>query len=224
MTLRSLFSSCVALAALVTLSPRADAQVNLDSLRAAHTCEAALRIVQRGHPDKKEDWAWSTLPGCGAAASGAARDAWLVQRTVTDTLQIAETFSRLWSFRDASLFEAAMGVAADASATVESRIVSVMMLVEQLLDHELTEYRYFSTTPGTGVCRIGDVFDRQIRVGTPLAVDARQRAHTLAQSLAGATTAPAAVQSAGRCLDQALTIDDRVQAARPNRPPPGGAD
>lgn len=117
-----------------------------------------------------------------------------------------------------------MHVAADASATVESRVFSVMMLVEQLLDHERTEYRYFSTTPATGVCRIGDVFDRQIRVGTPLAVDARQRAHTLAQSLAGATTAPPAVRSAGRCLDQALTINDRVRAAKPNRPPPGGAD
>jgi hypothetical protein len=221
MTLRSVFSSCVALAALVTLSPRADAQVDLDSLRAAHNCAAALRIVQHGNPDTKEDWAWSTLPGCGAAASGAARDAWLVQRTVTDTVQIAETFNRLWSFRDASLFEAAMGMAADASATYQSRVFSVMMLVEQLLDGELTEYRYFSTTPATGVCRIGDVFDRQIRVGTPLAADARQRAHTLAQSLAASTDAPAAVQSAGRCLDQALTINDHVQATRPNRPPPG---
>ena len=93
--------------------------------------------MQHGNPDKKEDWAWSTLPGCGAAASGAARDAWLVQRTVTDTVQIAETFNRLWSFRDALLFEAAMGMAADASATDQSRVFSVMMLAEQLLDHEL---------------------------------------------------------------------------------------
>lgn len=221
MILRSLFSSGVAVTTLGTLSPGAGAQVKLDSLRAAHTCSAALLVVQRGHPDKKEDWAWSALPGCGADASGAARDAWLVQRTVADTVQIAETFNRLWSFRDALLFEAAMGIAADPSATDRSRVFSVMMLVEQLLDHELTEYRYFSTTPGTGVCRIGDVFDRQIRVGIPLAADARQRAHTLAQSLAASANAPAAVQSAGRCLDQALTINDRVQATRPNRPPSG---
>lgn len=217
MTLR-IFRSAVALAALLT--HRAGAQVNLDSLRAAHTCAAALRIVQLGHPDSQEAWAWSTLPGCGTAASGAARDAWMAQRTVSDTVQVAETFNRLSSFRDASLFDAAASVAGDASATTESRVFSLMMLTGQLLNRAFAEYRFFTTTPAFGVCRIGDVFDRQIQVGAPLSADARLRARTLAQSLAANPSAPTAVQSAGRCLDQALAIDDRVQAAKPIRPPP----
>jgi hypothetical protein len=195
------------------------AQVNLDSLRAAHTCDNALRIVTLGHPDKKEDWAWSVLPSCGTAASPAARDAWLAQRNVADTVQLADVYGRLWSFRDAALFDAAMTIAGDVSAAAPSRVFSVMMLLQQLLDRQFAEYRHFSTTTATGVCRIGDVFDRQIRAGTPLAADARQRARSLAQSLAANSSAPSSVQSAGRCLDQALLIDDKVQASKPIRPP-----
>jgi hypothetical protein len=214
------FLTFAVLVALVLVDARhANAQVNLDSLRAAHTCESALRIVQLGHPDRKEDWAWSTLPGCGTAASGAARDAWLAQRAVSDTIQLAETFGRLWAFRDASLFDAAMSVASDNSAATESRVFSMMMLLEQLLDRPFAEYKYFAATPPTGVCRIGIVADRQIRVGTPLSTDARQRLRTLAQALQSDASAPPAVQSAGRCVDQALTIDDKVQAAKPIRPP-----
>ena len=190
MTLRPLWIFCAA-ASLVT--QRAGAQVNLDSLRAAHTCASALRIVRVGHPSKNEEWAWSTLPACGTAASSAARDAWLLQRSVTDTLQVASVFDRLWSFRDAFLFDAAMSVAGNASATTESRVFSVMMLAEQLLDRPFTDYRYFSTMPRFGVCRIADVFDRHIQVGTPLAPDARKRARTLAQSLAANSSAPASV-------------------------------
>lgn len=211
----------LALAATFALgASRVHAQVNLDSLRAAHTCAAALRIVELGHPDKKEDWAWSTLPGCGTAASAAARDSWMLQRTVSDTGQLSEVFTRLWTFRDASLFDAAMSVASDGSATAQARVFSVMMVLEQLLDRPFADYQYFSNTPPTGVCRIASVFDRPIHVGTPLAADSRTRGRTLAQSLAANASAPTTVQSAGRCLDQALLIDDKVQASKPIQPPP----
>ena len=214
-----------ALAASAMLSPAAHralgAQVNLDSLRAAHTCANALRIVQLGVPDRKEDWAWSVLPSCGTSASAAARDAWLAQRTVNDTVQLGEIYARLWTFRDAELFNAAMSIAGDAAAAAPSRVFSVMMLLQQLVDRQFPEYRHFSTTPPSGVCRIGDVYDQKVLTGTPLAADARQRARALAQSLAANASAPAAVQSAGRCLDQALLIDDKVQASKPIRPPGG---
>lgn len=208
--------------ALVSVAPvPLAAQVDMDSLRAAHTCDRALRIVALGHPEKKEAWAWSTFPGCGPAASGAARDAWLVQRTVSDTLQLSEVFGRLWSFRDALLFDAAINIAGDPSAAAPSRVFSVMTLLVQLFDTPSVEYGHFSTTSQFDVCRIGSVYGRQIQVGTPLAADARQRARSLAQSLAADASAPAIVQSAGRCFDQALLIDDRVQASKPITPPGG---
>jgi hypothetical protein len=200
---------------------RVGAQTRQDSLSAAHDCAAAARIVRHGHPDKKEEWAWATLMGCGAAGGDAAREAWLSQRAERDTAQLEGVFGRLWSFRDASLFDAAMSIAGDASAAPQSRVYSAMMLLEQLLDHDQPDYKYFSTTGEFGVCRIGSVFGRQIAVGTPLAPDARTRAHGLAQSLAADAAAPSEVRSAGRCLDQALTMDDRVQAKKPiQRPPP----
>lgn len=194
---------------------RTDAQAG----HTAHDCSKAARIVARGHPVKKEDWAWSMLLVCGAQDSEAAHDAWLQQRSVSDTVQLEATYARLWSFRDAGLFDAAASIAADAAATPQSRVYSMMMLLAQLLDDTYPTYDFFISTGPFDVCRQSSVADRTIAVGTPLPSSDRQRARTLAKSLAADESAPAIVRSAGRCLDQALWIDDQVQAAKPIRPP-----
>jgi hypothetical protein len=128
-------------------------------------------------------------------------------------------YSRVWSFKDASVFDAAATVAADQTATPQSRVYSVMLLMAQLFDDWDADYRQFIAATGTRICLFGPVYDRMIVMGSPLPIDARTRARTLAQRLAGNTRAPAAVRSAGRCLDQAISAAERLEAAEPIRPP-----
>lgn len=184
-----------------------------------HDCKKAVKIVERGKPDRKEEWAWSTVLGCGAEGGTAARDAWLQMRTETEPRQLEALYGRLWSFRDGALFDAAQSVATDASASPESRVYSAMLLLVLLFDRRDPEYDYFISVGKYGVCRVGSVDDRVIFSGSPLPADARERVRLVGRQLQSDVSGPAIVQSAGRCLDQTLLIDDRVRARQPIAPP-----
>ena len=194
-----------------------NAQVNSQQ----HDCKRATEIVAKGKPDKKEEWAWATVLGCGTAGGNAAHDAWLQIRTETDPTQLEALYSRLWSFRDAALFDAAQGILIDASASAQSRVYSAMLLLVQVFDTEYPEYIDFISTGTYSVCQIDNVFDRVIVTGSALPADARQRLRIVAQGISSDASAPTIVQSAARCVAQAFLIDDRVQARKPIVPPPG---
>lgn len=186
-----------------------------------HNCKKATQIVAKGKPDKKQEWAWAMVLGCGAEGGTAARNAWLTVRTVTDTSELEALYSRVWSFRDAALFEAARSTLGDASASPQSRVYSAMLLIAQLFDRDGPSYKYFTTVGIYGVCRMAFVSDRTIATGTALPADARQRTRTVAQDVLSNASAPPIVQSAARCIKQTLDIDDQVQASKPIIPPPG---
>lgn len=201
------------------LSGTAAACVGAQSDKNEHNCKKATHIVAKGNPDKKEEWAWAMVLGCGAEGGAAARDAWLTVRTVADTSELHALYSRVWSFRDAALFEAARSTLGDASASAQSRVYSAMMLIVQLFDEDFPKYADFTSAGPNRVCRVGDVYDRIIATGTALPPDARQRVRTAAQGVLSSASAPALVQNAARCIVQTLDIDDRVQASKPNVPP-----
>lgn len=187
-----------------------------------HDCKRAIETVAKEKPDKKEEWAWATLLGCGAAGGVAARDAWWLQtRAETDTSQLKALYSRLWSFRDAALFDAAQDILIDASASAQSRVYSAMLLLVQVFDTEYPEYIDFISTGTYSVCQIDNVFDRVIVTGSALPSDARQRLSVVAQGISYDASAPTIMQSAARCVAQAFLIDDRIQAIKPIVPPPG---
>lgn len=207
---------CIAIAAMSVLgAPRAAAQAD----KHVHDCKKAIPIVQRGKPENKDDWAWSVVPSCGAEGGIAARDAWLRARTETDTARLADLYARLWSFRDAALFGAARAIATDPSASAPSRVYSSMLLVTLLFDLKDPDYTFFTTVGTYGVCRVGTVYDRSIANGSPLPSDAREQVRSVGRQLQADPGAPAIVQSAGRCVDQTLTIDDRVKARGTIVPP-----
>jgi hypothetical protein len=217
--------------ALAFVHPKAArAQTPADSAR-ARACVAALRIAARGlegeapagddiPPARRIDRAWSRLQSCGPAAGVVAGGAWRQLRTVSDTAQLHAMYARVWSLRDASVFSAASTVAADPAATPQSRVYSLMLITAQLFDNWNPGYRRFvaATTPYR-VCLFDNVHDRAINTGAPLPTDARVVARTLARSLAANGNAPADVQSAGRCLDQAISAAERVEASPPASPP-----
>ncbi len=190
-----------------------------DSARRTQACRNAVPIVARGKPETKDEWAWSTVLGCGAEGGVAARDAWLRTRMETDLRKIEELYSRLWSMRDATLFEAARSIATDPTAPAPSRVYSVMMLVAQLFDREDPTYAWFTSVGAHGVCRIGSVDDRVIYAGQPLPIHARQRGLQVGQRLASDARNPAIVRSAGRCLAQTIQLDDEIRSSGPITPP-----
>lgn len=194
-----------------------NAQVN----KQAHDCKKAMEIVAKGKPNKKEDWAWATVLGCGAAGGVAARDAWLRTRAETDTSQLEALYRRLWSFRDAALFGAARSIMTDASASPQSRVYSAMLLLVQVFDRRDPEYGDFVSTNTYSVCRVGSVYDRVIVTGSALPADARQQLRAAAHGILSNANAPISVQGAARCVDQEIMLDDRVQASKPIVPPPG---
>lgn len=183
-----------------------------DSARRAQHCRNAIPIVARGKPETKDDWAWSTVLGCGAAGGIAARDAWRRTRTETDLRRLEELYGRLWSMRDAALFEAARSIATDPNASAPSRVYSTMMIMGQLFDREDPEYASFTSVGAGHVCAIGIVYDRSIYAGQPLPAHARQRGLQVGQRLANDARNPAIVRSAGRCLVQTIRIDDEIRS------------
>lgn len=122
---------------------------------------------------------------------------------------------RLWSFRDRYLFDAALDVARDGSATTPSRVYSFMMLVAQLSDLRYPRYGNFIAVGEYDVCRLSTVHGRGVESGTPLPADARSRAWALARAMQVAPSNPAEVRSAARCLDQVLYRDSVVEAGPP---------
>ena len=190
-----------------------------DSARRAQECRNAVPIVARGKPETKDEWAWSTVLGCDADGGIAARDAWLRTRMETDLRGLEELYSRLWSMRDATLFEAARSIATDPTASAPSRVYSTMMIMVQLFDREDPEYASFSSVDAGHVCLIGTVYDRSIYPGQPLPADARQRGLQVGQQLANDARNPAIVRSAGRCLVQIIQFDDEIRSRGTITPP-----
>ncbi len=208
------FSIALAIASIGVGVPKANAQSDKDQ----HDCKKAIQIVARGKPDKKEEWAWATVLGCGAAGGVAARDAWMQARTEVDTRSLEELYSRLWSFRDSALFNAAHGIFADAVASPQGRVYSAMLLVSLLFDAQDPTYEFFSSTKSLDICRTGSVAGRIVSHGGPLPSDAEERTRRAAQTILHGSTAPAIVVSAAHCVDQGIRMNEWVRA-HPYTPP-----
>ena len=217
-TVRTTLRYC-AIIAVVSIAGAGVSNGNAQVDKQKHDCTRATQIVEKGKPDKKEEWAWATVLGCGTAGGVAAHDAWLQTRAKTDTIQLEALYRRLWSFRDAALFDAARNIMTDASASPQSRVYSAMLLLVQVFDRRDPEYSDFVSTDTYSVCRVASVYDRVIVTGSALPADARRQLHAAAQVILSDASAPIIVQSAARCVDQEITLADRVQASKPIVPP-----
>ena len=186
------------------------ADANAQSDKAVHDCKRAAQIVEKGKPEKKDEWAWATVVGCGASGGIAAHDAWIQARTVTDTSQLQALYRRLWGIRDSALFDAAQSIFVDQSASAQTRVYSAMLLLVQLFNDRNPAYADFVSTTTYSVCRVAGVQDRPFYTGTPLRASAMQIVRSAAQGVLTSSGAPAIVQSAARCVDQELMLNDRL--------------
>lgn len=196
--------------------PEACAQAD----KAEHNCEKAAMIVGRGKPDKKEDWAWSTILGCGPAGGLALRDAWEMTRTSADTAELETVFARLWGFRDAGLFTSARSIFLDAGAAPESRVFSGMLMLSSVSDDTYATWAGMTGGRGDGSnCSLASVANRPSHVGMSLPNDARSRLDSAARQIAADRAAPEVVRRAARCIVSEIVAEDRAKA-NPIRLPP----
>ncbi|MBI2408710.1 MAG: hypothetical protein HYV19_10460 [Gemmatimonadetes bacterium] len=213
----------LALYCMLAITPLAVTKACAQADKVEHACEKAAKIVARGKPEKKEDWAWSTILGCGATGGLALRDAWQATRMSADTAALEAVFARLWLFRDAALFASAKSISLDPGAKPESRVFSLMLMLTSSSDDVHPEWAGLVGSPDAGrACWVGRVANLHSYAGASMPTDARTQLANAARQLAADGTTPELVRRAARCIVAELVAEDRAKA-NPIMLPPGGA-
>ena len=148
-------AGCIATLVLVPL--RSPAQNNKPKAD-AKDCSKAAKILEKGHPEKKEAWALDYLGVCGKLGADALVAAIPRQMNVTDTLALESFFSTVDNWRDGAIMAAALDLALNPGASVQARVFSIRHLVV-LVDRNVTFlYGDISASPRTVTTDEGTTF------------------------------------------------------------------
>lgn len=185
------------------------AQVRSDSVKHRNECRFATQVVETGHPAPHAEWALGYIVACGTRVHGAVlATALRLLRGETDTVKIAPFWRNARFLRDGALYDAAVEIAGDRSASVPARVFAILGLI-----HLTKEGR----SAGSGNL-IGGFYEHQglrwvrggcartivindLRIdGAPLPADHRARITALARQLRSDESEPLDVQTAAACL------------------------
>lgn len=173
-------------------------------------CANAARIIEKGHPAKKEQDAFLTLMACGTVGSNALARGIGTYASDGDTLALDDFMRQADNWRDSTIMEAAIALATNSGATAESRVFAVRHLL--VLVHPYMRFSYggltsqdsAGSTPDLDVSTMGCPAslgsEAPDLVGTPLPADYAARIHTVLTSLANDASAPAPVRRAAHCM------------------------
>jgi hypothetical protein len=92
-------------------------------------CDKAAKIIEKGHPEKKEEWAYNYITRCGAEGARAVSAGMLTLRQQRDTSVLDAFMWQADNWRDATVMEAATQVATDVGASPEARVFAVRHLI-----------------------------------------------------------------------------------------------
>jgi hypothetical protein len=195
---------------LLSLWPLAlQAQVQSDSVKHRNDCRLATQIIETGHPAPHAEWALDYIGACGTQVQGAALATALRRlRSEPDTGKISPFWQNARFLRDGALYEAAVEIAADRSASVPARVFALLGLLHRTQQGRSAGYGDliggFYEEHGLrwvrGGCARTVVIDDLRIDGSPLPADYRERINTLARRLRSDTTEPLDVQTAAACL------------------------
>lgn len=107
-------------------------------------CERAVTIASHDYPQRRLDWALSTLQSCEGAGADAAAHALLSMRSATDTLSLDAQTDAINGWRDSALFGAGLQLASDRGATKESRVFALRYLLSLVQPGMLASYGDFA--------------------------------------------------------------------------------
>ncbi len=194
----------------IALAMSAGAQSTPEAESRAH-CANASRIVSSGRPAHKETDALNTLAGCGKLGARTIATTLIATRTEHDLGVLERFHSYVIVWRDAELMGAAIELAKDPGATVESRVFAIRDLLWTVRPGHMFEYNRLvagivrkATNDGiiiTPSCRISSLSsDNGGLVGTPLPADYATRIEVVLNQLNADSTTPVQVRNAAECL------------------------
>ena len=93
-----------------------------------HSCDKAAKILARGKPQKKEEWAYSTISRC---AGGAANLATAWGDPPSDSVALWHLLAGSWEIRDRRIVSAVAVTVANASLPHAVRFAAVRILLAQ---------------------------------------------------------------------------------------------
>ncbi len=162
-------------------------------------CRTALRIVEKGHPAKKEAWALAVAPRCPVADAVPALAAMIRSlRTEADTAVLFEALAPTREIIDEGLLLAALDVIGDNTATTNSRIATTIMLASQISTSILV-VEWNEAIGGRPDCARGDLVIVRIRGAAPDAA-ALWSAVSRLNAVAVAPATPTPVRNAVSCV------------------------
>jgi hypothetical protein len=184
-----------------------------DSAHAAqrrNDCRLAAHVLRTGHPAPKSDWALAVIPACGAEGGQALGAAFRAARASADTVALERlTRPALW-LRDNSLFDAALEIGADRSASPQARVFAMRTLLWLIVPGGGVGYADLADEVGgrTRNCLgFGPSTHVVIRRGEPLPSNYEQSIRSLATRIMNDPHEPRPVRRAAAC----------AQLFRPNR-------
>ena len=176
------------------------AQVPPQAAPTEKECRTALRIVEKGHPAKKEAWALAVAPRCPLADAVPTLAAMVRSlRTEADTAVLFEALVPTWEIIDEGLLLAALDVISDNTATANSRIAMTFTVASQISDGMFVMY-WDGATSGVPGCDMGLTGTVALTKGAePTAATLRSAVSRL-NAVALAQTVPTPVRNAAACV------------------------
>jgi hypothetical protein len=188
---------------LLTLAPAcAVAQANPDSVHLRNDCRLAAQALTTGHPRPRLQWAAELMPRCPTLAATVA-EALLRHRNATDTIQLSWLTLPANSLQDQRVFDAALSILDDESATAEARVFAARVLYWLLYPSAGVYYSTLTDVDGDGqwpCILFGGSSHLELIRGAPLQTDWRDRLRRSATALMRNPSAPPSVRQSATCL------------------------
>lgn len=194
--------------ACLVLSPATGwAQANSDPAVHSNDCRLARQVIETGHPAPHMEWALGYIGNCDRQLWGrtVAIGLWRL-RTSTDLDELAHIWADTQWLRDRHLFEAALEIGGDKSASLPARMFAVralLMLVAPGVQPSYQELlRIRETSTGRRwICTLGITRDAHMRPGVPLPADYEEEAEALAKRIEADPSEPEELRYAAKCVD-----------------------
>ena len=163
-------------------------------------CKRAAKIVEKGKPEKKEDWAFAVLHACSPAISvPAAASAIASMHSERDSVALLNAWTPFFRVLDVAITSAFVNAIADPAATPQARIVAALGLASQVSDGT-GAITYADAASAGVVCRIGVLYASGSTIGNaPTQATAARTLATLVP-LEDDAKAPPTVRSAVSCV------------------------
>jgi hypothetical protein len=193
----------------------AAAQADPDSVQLRNNCRLAEQVIATGHPEPQDEWAWGVIHQCGGSGGAAIAQGMAALRQSADLEALDRLTGQAQWLRDGHMFDTALDIAGDASASVPARVLAMRSLLYYLrLEHPTNRGvpitygdMHATADPRTGVPRQGCASgvasshaSPPAALGDPLPPDYGARVEALGIQLSRDAAEPPEVRAAALCL------------------------